>query len=115
MATHCAPFLPSPVCYRLAATMPLQALVGMTPERARAERRQLAERAEQAEAEVQAAQQRVQRLEAVLAFEVRACWSLSPFLWLSAWGRALNEHHALLTKTCGCLGWHAAIAGPPSR
>lgn len=51
--------------------VPLQAQVGVTPERARAERRQLAEQAEQAEAEAQAAKLRVQRLEAVLAFEVR--------------------------------------------
>lgn len=94
--------------------MQLQAQVGVTPERARAERRQLAERAEQAEAEAQAAQQRVQRLEAVLAFEVRGCWSLSRFLWLPAWCRALNEP-SVFTNTCGCLGWHAAIAGPRAR
>lgn len=51
----------------------LQAQVGVTPERARVERRRLAEQAEQAEAEAQAAKLRVQRLEAVLAFEVRCC------------------------------------------
>ena len=51
--------------------------MGVTPERARAERQRLAAEAAEAQAAAAAAAARVQRLEAALAFEVRTgagCW-----------------------------------------
>ncbi|KAI7838461.1 hypothetical protein COHA_007724 [Chlorella ohadii] len=76
-----------------------QAQVGVTPERARAERRRLAEQAEQAEAEAQAAKLRVQRLEAVLAFEARQRNGLQEFT---------AEEHQVLTSAEASLTAEAA-------
>lgn len=57
----------------------LQAQVGVTPERARAERQRLVAAASEAQAAADAHAERAQRLEAVLAFEVRCEWaSLCP-------------------------------------
>ncbi|PRW45632.1 large adhesin [Chlorella sorokiniana] len=76
-----------------------QAQVGVTPERARAERRRLAEQAEQAEAEAQAVKLRVQRLEAVLAFEARHRDELCEFA---------AEEHQVLTSAEASLAAEAA-------
>lgn len=61
--------------------------MGVTPERVRAERQRLAAEAEAAQAAAEQATARVQRLEAVLAFEVR---------WCASWPAIINAGWAMV-------------------
>ncbi|EFN54553.1 hypothetical protein CHLNCDRAFT_135347 [Chlorella variabilis] len=86
----------------------VQAQVGVTPDRARAERRRLAEQAAEAQAAAEAAAARAARLAAVLAFEARERRELGEFAALEH--QLLAERERVLTGEAAQWRTDAAAA-----